>query len=264
MEIGKQRELIRKELDLVARQERALHKAAMKQKTPQWKSTLREKVPEPVCVNLEKAFGKAFALVFDRGTDWIEKTYKAEELQNVHHTHDTAFRSQADRKSLKQLRRGVKRDSVRSLLVTGAEGVGLGVLGIGLPDLVLFVGVLLQGVYKTALQYGFDYHSPRERVFILKIMEAAVQKGEAWAACDRSVEDWIAGRQTDEPTEAEQRTRTAQAFADDLLVAKFIQGLPLVGVIGGLSNPVCYRQVMKYAELKYRKRYLYGLYWACR
>ena len=48
------------------------------------------------------------------------------------------------------------------------------------------------------------------------------------------------------------------AFAMDMLAAKFIQGLPVVGALGGLSDPVCRRQVMTYVQLKYRKRYLMG------
>ena len=63
---------IQKELNLVARQEQALHKAAMRQKTPQWKTNLQDKVPEKVYLNLEKAFCKAFQVIFDKGTDWIE------------------------------------------------------------------------------------------------------------------------------------------------------------------------------------------------
>jgi len=49
---------------------------------------------------------------------------------------------------------------------------------------------------------------------------------------------------------------TASAFAVDMLLLKFIQGLPVVGVIGGAANPVYYNKVIKYVQLKYRKRYL--------
>ena len=41
-----------------------------------------------------------------------------------------------------------------------------------------------------------------------------------------------------------------------MLVMKFIQGLPVVGVIGGISNPVYYNRIMEYVRLKYHKRYL--------
>ena len=44
-----------------------------------------------------------------------------------------------------------------------------------------------------------------------------------------------------------------------MVVLKFIQGLPVVGILGGAGNPVYYRRVMKYAELKYRRRYLLEL-----
>ena len=49
---------------------------------------------------------------------------------------------------------------------------------------------------------------------------------------------------------------TADDFALDMLVLKFIQGLPVVGVVGGLSNPVYYNKIMEYVRLKYHKRYL--------
>ena len=53
-----------------------------------------------------------------------------------------------------------------------------------------------------------------------------------------------------------QMKETASAFAVDMLLLKFIQGLPVVGIIGGAANPVYYSKVMKYVQMKYRKRYL--------
>ena len=50
--------------------------------------------------------------------------------------------------------------------------------------------------------------------------------------------------------------KTAEAFAVDMLLLKFVQGLPVVGVLGGAGNPIYYRRIMKYVQLKYRKRYL--------
>ena len=44
-----------------------------------------------------------------------------------------------------------------------------------------------------------------------------------------------------------------------MLLLKFIQGLPVVGLIGGAANPVYYRKVMRYVQLKYHKRYLLEL-----
>ena len=50
--------------------------------------------------------------------------------------------------------------------------------------------------------------------------------------------------------------RAAEALSNAMLMAKFIQGLPVVGAAGGLSNPVVYQKVSQYASLKYKKRYL--------
>ena len=60
------------------------------------------------------------------------------------------------------------------------------------------------------------------------------------------------------PTEAEmkeQMQHTADAFAVDMLVSKFIQGIPVVGVVGGLTNPMYYRKTQLYVRLKYQKRF---------
>ena len=37
---------------------------------------------------------------------------------------------------------------------------------------------------------------------------------------------------------------------------KFIQGIPVLGVAGGLADPVYLKQVTDYAKLKYKRRFL--------
>lgn len=53
-----------------------------------------------------------------------------------------------------------------------------------------------------------------------------------------------------------QLAKTANAFAKDMLITKFIQGIPIVGMVGGAANPVYYHKIIGYVQLKYRKRYL--------
>ncbi len=50
--------------------------------------------------------------------------------------------------------------------------------------------------------------------------------------------------------------KTADAFALDMLLAKFVQGIPVAGILGGISNPIYYRRILDYVQLKYQKRYL--------
>lgn len=41
-----------------------------------------------------------------------------------------------------------------------------------------------------------------------------------------------------------------------MLTSKFIQGLPIVGVVGGITNFKTLHDISTIAKLKYKKRYL--------
>lgn len=267
---------IEKELKIIERKEEVLRRAAFHTDTPKWKTALTDRVPKTVYSNLEKAFGTAFTIVFEKGTGVIEKTYNRDSIQEDYQVREFAFQVKANRKTLKQTRKGAKAGNLKNLVITSAEGLGLGILGIGMPDIVMFVGVLLKGIYETALQYGYHYDTDEERYFILKLMETAMQKGEDWEEGNRIVDHFIDLSAADleffkgeEEGSGEEKSQsdllsrqirsTSDAFAMDMVLLKFIQGLPIVGLIGGAGNPLYYNKVMKYAELKYRKRYLLKL-----
>ena len=253
---------VEKELKIVSKQEKSISKSSVRQETPKWKTALTEKVPEKIYKNLQKAFCKAFEIVFEKGTAIIEKTYDRDSIEKDHEIQNFAFQIKADRNSLKKCRKDARHSNMRNMAITSVEGFGLGVLGIGLPDIVVFVAVLLKGIYEVSLRYGYDYDAKEERYFILKLMETAVSKGSDWEACNEVVDQFIAGGPKDRKcmeTLDGQIACTANAFATDMILLKFIQGLPVLGIIGGAGNPLYYNKVMKYAELKYRKRYLLGL-----
>ena len=232
---------LEKEWKAIEKREQRLAKLALQGKDSAWKGKLEEKVPPKVSRALEAAFCKAFALVFEKGTGIIEKSYDS-----------------ADLRSLRRVQGEARTGESRNLLLTTVEGIGLGALGIGLPDIVLFVGMLLKGIYETALRYGFSYDTPEERLWILKAMEASLTKGSGWLERNQAVDQIMAGSVVpDQEALKRQRDRTAQTFAMDMLLLKFVQGLPLVGVLGGVGNPVYYRRVLRYVALKYRKRYLF-------
>ena len=154
--------------------------------------------------------------------------------------------------------REAKQADLVNLAVTTVEGIGLGALGVGMPDVVLFLGNLLKGVYETALHYGFDYESRQEQMLILKMMKTALSTGADWTQGNAEVDQMLVLETVDITDEDfnSQLQETACAFAMDMLLLKFIQGLPVVGILGGAANPVYYSKVMKYVQLKYRKRYL--------
>lgn len=57
-------------------------------------------------------------------------------------------------------------------------GIGLGVLGIGLPDIPLFTGMVLKSIYETAISYGFPYDTEEEQCYILKLISTALSRGD--------------------------------------------------------------------------------------
>lgn len=249
---------LRKELLAVEKQEKKLQKAFMKAKKPAWQETLGEKIPGKVYTGLESAFCKGFSLVFNQGRVVIEKSYSKENLQQNHTIRDFAVQLKGGRKELKAVNKSAKRSDSLNMVVTTAEGVALGALGIGLPDIVLFISTLLKGVYETALNYGFDYALPEEQYMILNMMAASLIMGEERPEWDDMIDGMIVEMPRD-VTKAvldEQIRETASVFAMDMLILKFIQGLPVVGVFGGVANPIYYNRVLKYVRLKYRKRYL--------
>ena len=249
---------LRKELLTVKKQEKNMERAALKAKPAVWKKELESRIPEKVYTGLESAFCKGFGVVFDQGRAIIEKGYSKEDLQADHAIRDLAVQLKGGRKELKQMYRSAKQADFVNMAVTTAEGIGLGALGVGMPDIVLFLGNLLKGIYETALHYGFDYDSRQEQLLILTMMQTALSHGENWIRGNAAVDEMLLPEAADisEDTFKQQVKATASAFAVDMLLLKFIQGLPVVGIIGGAANPVYYSKVMKYVQLKYRKRYL--------
>ena len=249
---------INREFAAVQRQEDKLMKTAVKAKVPGWKPALEQKVPAKVYEGLNSAFCKAFSLVFQYGRKILEMTFKKKNLSDNHAIRNAAFQIRGSRKDMKQMHKSAKRSSQLNIVLTTVEGIGLGALGVGMPDIVLFLTTVLRGVYETALHYGFDYESRFEQMLILKMMAASLSTGEDWFRRNKEVNDWLLKSEED-ISEEEFQTQiraTSNVFAVDMLLLKFIQGMPVVGVLGGAANPLYYNKVMRYVQVKYKKRYL--------
>ncbi len=254
----KQVKSLNREFKALQRKEDRLMASAWKARKPGWKKALEEKVPEKVYGGLNGAFSKGFSLVFQHGRKIIEKTYKKETMAQTHVAHHEGFQSSGSRKEMKKMQKHAQKSNQLNAVLTTVEGVGLGALGIGMPDIVLFLTTVLRGIYETALHYGFDYESRYEQMMILKMMAASLSSGEDWFRRNREVNDWILQGERDigESDFQAQVRDTASVFAVDMLLLKFIQGLPVVGVLGGVANPVYYGKILTYTQLKYKKRYL--------
>lgn len=218
---------------------------------------LAEKVPEKLQGTLDTAFAKAFGLIFEKGTGVIEKTYKKEELQKSFRINEYADEVWQTRGSLKVFEKKAEKAGWLNLVMSGAAGIGMGAFGVGIPDIVLFTGFILRSIYEIALDFGYDYESKEERRFILLLIEGAVSYGEDLRAIDGFVNAYIQRNEVPEDyDEKQQIERTAAGLSKELLYMKFLQGIPIVGAVGGAYDVVYLKKITEYANLKYKKRFL--------
>jgi len=140
-----------------------------------------------------------------------------------------------------------------------AEGALLGVFGIGLPDIPLFLAGLLRGMYRIAQSFGFACESGGERCYLLLLIAASLSKGEERERLAALADDTAQALDSGGVCPAaldECMDAAAARLADEMLTAKFVQGLPVVGIAGGLQNVPVYRRVTSYAARAYEKRAL--------
>lgn len=220
---------------------------------------LEEKIPPKLQKTLDTAFAKAFALIFEKGTGVIEKTYQRTKLEQDYQVRQYMADVKQNSKSLRSFSKKARDTGTKNLLLSGVSGIGMGVLGIGLPDIPVFTGMILKNIYETALQYGYSYESREEKYFILLLIRGAVSYGDTLCEIDGKVNEFIRnGILPEEYQDKEQIEQTAGALSKELLYMKFLQGIPVVGAVGGAYDAVYMKRITEYAELKYRHRYLAG------
>ena len=218
-------------------------------------ASVQNKIPDGLRDKLELAFRKGFQLVFEKGSE----TYNAESLQREYEENEQALSERVTGGRLRRLR-ARSRAAVRGGTgIALAEGAALGVLGVGLPDIPLFLAGLLRGLYRIAQSFGFGCKSDGERCYLLLLIAASLSKGEERGRLAALADDTAQALDRGGvcPAALDECIDTAAArLADEMLTAKFVQGLPVVGIAGGLQNVPVYRRITSYAARAYEKRSL--------
>ena len=218
---------------------------------------LEEKVPAKLQETLDKAFAKAFQLIFENGTGVIEKTFRPEEMKKDYQIKEFTNEIRQNRKSLKAFGKKAETSGNLNLAVSGLAGVGMGILGVGIPDIPVFTGFIMKSIYEIALSYGFSYDTVEEKRFILLLIKGAVSCGDDMLTVNRLIDEYIESEAMPAGySEADQITKTAAGLSKELLYMKFLQGIPVVGAVGGLYDAVYMKRINEYANLKYKKRFL--------
>jgi len=218
---------------------------------------LEEKVPEKLQGTLDTAFAKAFHLIFEKGTAVIEKTYRKEEIETQYQINEFTNQVRQDKKSLRTFSKNAKGSGTKNLVMSGAAGIGMGILGVGIPDIPVFTAMILKSIYEIAMHYGYSYETEEEQYFILLLIQGAVSHGEEMLTIDNKINHYISSSiWVKEETKEEMIQKTAFYLSKELLYMKFLQGIPVVGAVGGAYDVVYLKQITEYANLKYERRFL--------
>ena len=220
-------------------------------------------IPEKLSGTLNAAFFKGFQLIFEKGTGIIEKTYNKDKKEADFKVDTYAHELMNSKKSARTFTRRAKASKAANLMISSVEGIGLGLVGAGIPDIPLFITMVLKSVYEVALSFGYEYESDEEKIFILKVIEAAMCDEDEFIAKNSELNDIIdyIAAQGDRIgswniDKEEQMRATSRSLSEEMIYTKFLQGQLIIGIAGGVFDPIYVNRISNYAVLKYRRRFL--------
>lgn len=228
---------LEKELAAVEKREKKLLAGGLKK--GKVKQAVYDKVPEKVGGLLEAAFSKAFKTVFINGTPLSERTFDKEGAGLEFEARDYIVDRAGNKKSLRRLDKQAKKDSKINHAATTAAGFGLGFLGLGLPDIPLMVGTILRASTRSPSGTAWTIAARRRSAISWRLICTALSDGDERSVYNRKLDSMEYGG----GTLAGEIASTARMLSDALLVEKFVQGLPVVGVVGGAVNFSIYRRI---------------------
>ncbi len=217
---------------------------------------IEQVMPDTMQETLDKAFVKGFQLIFDKGTVVVEHTFNKKRLEDDYRVNKYALHLADKPENVRAFRRQASSGKMVNMAISAVEGTAFGIFGVGVPDIPIFTGVMLKSVYEIALHYGYEYKSEKEQIFILKVIENALCYGETLRKNDIAINRWIDGNKEFKTCKDIQMVNTAGVLSEELLYMKFLQTLPVVGIVGGAVDVWCLEQVTSYAQLKYQRRFL--------
>ncbi|MDD7718129.1 MAG: EcsC family protein [Eubacteriaceae bacterium] len=252
-----------KELEKVEKKEEAFLSKRADKKETYLNNLLADKVPEKLQSTLDAAFAKAFRMIFEKGTAVIEKTYNKEAREQNFQISEYSAEVKKNRRSARVFSKKAASTGRINMALSGISGIGMGALGVGLPDIPIFTAMILKSIYEIALSYGFDYDSEEERYFILLVIQGALTYGDEMAAINRRINEFIEERDGEprlnpEYSQEEMIVQTAGHLSKELLYMKFLQGIPVAGIIGGAYDVVYMKRIVEYAKLKYARRFYHN------
>ena len=223
-------------------------------------SLLQAKVPAKLKFTLDEGFAKAFELVFAKGTGVIEKTYNRRDIERSSRVRRIIAENNPTKRALRDASQGSAVRKAKNTVLSGISGIGMGLVGVGIPDIPVFTVMLLKSIYEISLGYGYDYDKMDEKYFILLVIGTALRYGDEFKAADERVNYFIEhGAEPDAETIKTEVRIAAEGLSGELLYMKFLQGIPIVGAVGGAYDPIYIDRITRYASMKYNRRFLHDI-----
>lgn len=259
----KTKNILRKQLERVEKQEEKLlnkqENRLIKTKLAPAINSIESKIPVKLKETFDIAFYKGFQLVFEKGNKYIEKTYNKDKIQLQYDLNNYAVERMLSKKNIKNLDKQANWSQMKNTSISVVEGIGFGILGIGLLDIPVFISVIMKTIYEVALTYGYNYESEQEKSFILLLICGAMSKEDEKREYNDQIErlEQMMIMNIDTVIDLQQQMKiTSDILSKAILTAKFIQGFAIVGVVGGVVNYTIIRKIGIFAALKYKKRYI--------
>ena len=235
---------IEKEWNNLLKKEDKFISARMKAKPPALNAKLDPHVPAKLRDTLNIAFNKAFEVIFEKGSPVIEKTYNKEKQEMDFKVNEYAASLKPDKKHIKKFGKNALKSKTVNMAVSCVSGVGLGFVGVGIPDIPIFTASIFKSIYE------------KEKDFILCIIETAMKQGVDFARSNSKMNKIIDGGIMPDVDIKQQMKSTAQSMTDAMIYMKFLQGIFVVGAVGGAWDVVYMNRITDYAIFKYKRRFL--------
>lgn len=232
----------------------------LQKKIEPWKEKMKDQVPEKMEQLFQDAFEKGFRYLFENGTGIIEKACSKEKRQLRFGMNQYRLKKIKDKKSLKYFEWEAESSILKNKSLAAAEGAILGLFGIGLPDIPIFLGVILKTIYEIGFSFGYGNESISERMYILSLIcLAAAPEEEAEQYLENCKAMELAAEKEavfDLNTFLQMQKKASMLLAGKIVTAKLIQGFPIIGAAGTVTNYTMISRISSVAQIEYQKRFL--------
>ena len=158
--------LEKKEAKLLEPQEPSFLSRKAQELVSPLKEKVEEKIPQKAVDKsvemLQAAFEKSFDLVLEKGSDLIGKTCSEQKLLEQYEAFANKPLSNWE---LSKLGAKAAARASANMVFSTVQGGLMGVFGIGLPDVPIFLAAVFKTLFEISLRFGYPYNTRQEQLY---------------------------------------------------------------------------------------------------